>query len=94
MVDLRFGSSDLIVDKSLGQTILTGLILHSMPDARIAWLQRSPEDVALSCFRTYFTAGLAWTCSLTDIADYMRIEDQMLAHWREIFPDRILARSL
>jgi len=90
LVDLRFGSSDLIVDKSLGQTLLTGLILHSMPDARIAWLQRNPQDVALSCFRTYFTAGLAWTCSLTDIADYMRIEDQMLAHWREIFPDRIL----
>jgi tetratricopeptide (TPR) repeat protein len=90
LLDLRFRSSSLVVDKSLGQSALTGLILHSMPDARIAWLQRNPEDVALSCFRTYFTAGLAWTCSLTDIADYMRIEERMLAHWRALFPDRIL----
>lgn len=90
LLDMRFRSSELVVDKSLGQTMLTGLILHSMPDARIAWLQRNPEDIALSCFRTYFTAGLAWTCSLTDIADYMRLEDQMLAHWQSIFGDRIL----
>jgi tetratricopeptide (TPR) repeat protein len=91
LLDLRFSSSNLVVDKSLGQTLLTGLMLHSMPDARVAWLRRSPDDVALSCFRTYFTAGLAWTCSLTDIADYMRAEDQMFEHWRAMFPDRILA---
>jgi hypothetical protein len=61
-----------------------------MPEARIAWLRRSPDDVALSCFRTFFTQGLSWTCSLTDIADYMRMEDRLLAHWRSVFPDRIL----
>jgi tetratricopeptide (TPR) repeat protein len=90
LLDLRFRSKDLVVDKSLGQTMLLGLLLHAMPDARVAWMQRDPSDVALSCFRTYFTAGLAWTCSLTDIADYMRIEERMLAHWRALFPDRIL----
>jgi hypothetical protein len=90
LVDLRFRSSALVVDKSLGQTLLTGLLLHSMPDARIAWLRRSADDVALSCFRTYFTQGLSWTCSLTDIADYMRMEDRLFDHWRSIFRDRIL----
>jgi len=88
LVDIRFRSKALVVDKSLGQTMLMGLLLHAMPDARIAWLRRNPEDVALSCFRTYFT-GLAWTCSLADIADYMRAEDRMLAHWLALFPDRI-----
>lgn len=90
LLDMRFRSKDLVVDKSLGQTMLMGLLLHTMPDARVAWLQRNPEDVALSCFRTYFTAGLAWTCALDDIANYMRLEDQMVAHWRAIFPDRIM----
>lgn len=90
LLDLRFRSRDLVVDKSLGQTQLLGFILHSMPDARVAWLQRNPEDVALSCFRTYFTAGLAWTCSLTDIADYMRLEQEMLEHWQAVFPERIM----
>lgn len=90
LVDVRFGSSKLVVDKSLGQSLLIGLILHSMPDARIAWLRRNPDDVAISCFRTYFPAGLAWTCSLTDMADYMRIEDRLFDHWTAIFPERIL----
>ena len=90
LLDMRFQSTSLVVDKSLGQSLLTGLILHSMPDARIAWLRRNAEDVALSCFRTYFTQGLAWTCSLTDIADYMKEEDRLLEHWRALYPERII----
>lgn len=90
LVDVHFRTKQLVVDKSLGQGLQIGLILHSMPDARIAWLRRSPDDVALSCFRTYFSAGLSWTCSLADIADYMRSEDRLFEHWCSIFPDRIL----
>ncbi|HEV2594867.1 MAG TPA: sulfotransferase [Sphingomicrobium sp.] len=90
LVDVHFRSSRLVVDKSLGQSLLIGLLLHSMPDARIAWLRRSPDDVALSCFRTFFTTGLNWTWSLTDIADYMRIEDELFEHWTTLFPERIL----
>lgn len=90
LVDVHFRSPELVVDKSLGQGLVIGLLLHSMPEARIAWLRRSPEDVAFSCFKTYFTTGLKWTCSLTDIADYMRAEERLFDHWRSVFPDRIL----
>lgn len=90
LVDVHFQSSKLVVDKSLGQSLLIGLMLHAVPDARIAWLRRSPEDVALSCFRTHFSTGLNWTWSLTDIADYMRIEDRLFEHWRALFPESIL----
>lgn len=90
LMDVHFRSSDLVVDKSLGQSLVIGLMLHSIPSARIAWLRRNPDDVALSCFRTYFSTGLPWTYSLTDIADYMRAEDKLFAHWSAVFPDRIL----
>lgn len=90
LVDVHFQSKGLVVDKSLGQSLLTGLLLHALPDSRIAWLRRSPEDVALSCFRTFFTTGLRWSWSLTDIADYMRIEDELFEHWSTMFPERIL----
>ena len=90
LVGLRFRSSKRIVDKSLGQSLLIGRMLHALPDARMAWLRRSPEDVALSCFATCFTTGLPWTWSLTDIADAMRVEDSLFDHWRAVFPDRIL----
>ncbi len=89
-IDMRFRSSGFVVDKSLGQSVLMGLMLHALPSARIAWLRRSPEDAALSCFRTFFATGLNWTCSLQDIADYMRVEDRLLTHWKSVFPDRIL----
>ena len=89
-IDMRFQSPGLVVDKSLGQSHLVGLLLHALPDARIAWLRRSPEDIALSCFRTHFATGLGWTWSLTDIADHMRADDRLFNHWRSLFPDRIL----
>jgi len=90
LVDRRFGSRELVVDKSLGQSLITGHILHTMPHARIAWLRRSPQDVALSCFSTFFATGLPWTWSLTDIAAFMRLEDRLYEHWQSVFPDRIL----
>ena len=90
LLDQHFQAPGLVVDKSLGQSLIIGLILHALPDARIAWLRRAPEDVALSCFRTYFATGLPWTWSLTDIADHMRAEDRLFEHWRALFPERIL----
>lgn len=89
-LNARFRSKGLVVDKSLGEALLVGLRLHAIPDARVAWLRRSPDDVALSCFATYFATGLNWTFSLDDIADYMRAEDRLFAHWQQTFPDRIL----
>ena len=90
LLNMRFRTPGLVVDKSLGQSLLTGLLLHCLPEARIAWLRRSPEDVAISCLRTPFAGGLRWTASLADIADHMRIDDRLFAHWRALFGDRIL----
>lgn len=87
-IDMRFPVPGLVVDKSLGQTVLLGLLLHSLPDARVVWLRRRPEDVALSCFRTFFT-NIRWSWSLADIGHHFRIEDDLIAHWRALFPDRI-----
>jgi hypothetical protein len=67
-----------------------GLLLHTLPDAKVIWLRRNPEDAALSCFRSYFTSQLAWTWSLADIGRFFRIEDPLHAHWVENFPERIL----
>jgi len=90
LIDQRFRSHGLIVDKSLSQALFTGLMLHSLPDARIVWMRRSAEDVALSCFRTFFATGIPWSWSLTDIADAMRVEDRLFEHWSALFPERIL----
>ena len=86
----RFPQEGLVVDKTLGQTLQLGLLLHAMPAAKVVWMRRDPEDVALSSFRTFFVSHLNWSWSLEDIAHYMRLEDELHQHWVSLFPDQIL----
>ncbi|MGN6209808.1 sulfotransferase [Asticcacaulis sp.] len=86
----QFGTGKRIVDKSLNQSRFLGLLMHSFPQARMIWLRRKPEDNALSIFRTHFRQTLPWSWSLSDIAEYMRVEDALYAHWTALFSDRIL----
>ena len=90
MLQARFGSGGLVVDKTLSQSWTMGLLLHTMPDARVVWLRRRAEDVALSAYRTYFTSPVSWSWSLEDIAHQMKLEDRLHAHWTEVFPQSIL----
>lgn len=86
----RFGANGLIVDKSLVQSHVMGLLLHMLPDARVVWMRRDPEDSAWSIFRNFFTRSVPWGWDLEDIAHFMRLEDRLHAHWTEVFEDRIL----
>lgn len=90
LLEERFRTDRLVVDKTLGQSRFMGLLLHVLPGARVVWMRRDPEDTALSCFRTYFTAGVPWSWSLDDIGRYFRIEDRLHAHWSAMFPEQIL----
>ena len=91
MLDQRFGRAGRIVDKTLNHSRFLGLILHSLPASHVIWLRRDPEDVAISCFRSYFGTGtIPWSWSLADIAWQFRLEDALHAHWSRVFPERIL----
>jgi tetratricopeptide (TPR) repeat protein len=90
LLDERFGPTGRVVDKTLNHTRFVGLIHHVLPNAKFVWLRRAPGDVALSCFRSHFAAGLDWTWSLADIGRHMGDEDRLYAHWTSLFPDAIL----
>lgn len=87
----RFGPDGRVIDKTLNQSRLMGLLLHMLPNARVVWLRRSPEDNALSIFRTHFRDSLPWTWSLSGIAGHMRGEDALYQLWMRLFGDRILS---
>ena len=91
LLKMRFGTRKLVVDKTLGHSHFMGLLLHTLPNARVVWMRRDPEDTALSCFRTFFTSGVPWSWSLEDIGRFFRLEDRLHAHWSAMFPDRILS---
>ncbi|MES1199458.1 MAG: sulfotransferase [Pseudomonadota bacterium] len=92
MLDQRFGPrGGRIVDKTLNHSRFMGLILHTLPKAKVVWLRRNPEDAAISCFRSYFgTSTVPWSWSLADIGRHFRQEDALHAHWTAFYPDRIL----
>lgn len=91
MLEMRFSTSALVVDKTLGHSHFMGLLMHMLPGARVVWMRRDPEDTALSCFRTYFTSSVPWSWSLEDIGHFFRLEDRLHAHWSMVFPERVLS---
>lgn len=91
MLAMRLAPHGRIIDKTLNQSHFLGLLMHMLPQARVLWLRRDPEDTALSCFKTFFAGDVRWGWSLEDIGEYFRIEDRLFAHWMALFPGRVLA---
>ncbi len=91
IVTERFGPSGVVIDSTLNQSHLMGLLLHMLPKARVVWVRRAPEDNALSIFRTHFRKSLPWSWSLETIAGHMRGEDRLYQRWTRLFGDRILS---
>ena len=90
MLAMRFRTPSLVVDKTLTQSQLMGLILHAMPACPIIWVRRRREDVALSCFRTFFTSPLPWCWDFASIGHFIAVEDALYEHWRDVGGSRIL----
>ena len=90
-LDERFGPAGRVVDKSVDTSRYLGLVAALLPEAPLVWITRDPLDRAWSCFRTNFVGGaLPWSYDLEDIAAHFRLEDQLLAQWREILGPRLL----
>lgn len=90
MLRMRFRTSSLVVDKSLTQSLIMGLIKHAMPACPVIWMRRDTADVAISCYRTLFTSPLAWCWTFKDMGHFFAVEDALFNHWRGLFGERIL----
>lgn len=90
MISERFPEGHLIVDKTLNQSMLMGLILHCLPDARVIWMRRNAADNALSAYTAYFTSAIPWSWCLKDMASHFKLEDRLFSHWKSLYPDRIM----
>lgn len=86
----RFGAAGRVVDKSLNSSRMLGLIDGILPDSPIVWVRRDPLDCAWSCFRTHFDTGAHWSLDLADLADHMRLEDDLHARWAERLGQKLL----
>jgi len=90
-LDELFPASSRIVDKTVTTSRFLGLAAALLPEAPLIWITRDPLDRAWSCFRTNFSgSAMPWSYDQADIAFHFRLEDQLLAQWREILGARLL----
>ncbi|MBX7535119.1 sulfotransferase [Qipengyuania sp. GH1] len=90
LVEQRGLQSDRkIIDKSLDSSRFMGILLSSLPEAKVVWIRRNARSCAWSNFRTNIVTGADWSHSPTDIAHHFKIEDALFDFWIEKAPQRI-----
>ena len=80
----------LFIDKMPNNFRHLGLIRLMLPNARIIDARREPMACCFSNLKQLFAKGQEFTYSNEDIARYYRTYLQLMQHWDEVLPGRIL----
>jgi hypothetical protein len=78
------------IDKMPNNFRHLGLIRLILPNARIIDARREPMACCFSNLKQLFAAGQEFTYSIEDIARYYRTYLELMEHWNEVLPGRIL----
>ncbi|MCH8930257.1 MAG: tetratricopeptide repeat protein [Proteobacteria bacterium] len=79
-----------ITDKLPFNYTLAGIIQLMLPKARIIHCRRNPLDTCVSCFTTSFASDRGFTRDLHELGGTYRTYQDLMAHWHEVMPGRIL----
>lgn len=88
------GGKPHFVDKLPHNFLYAGFIARALPKASIICLRRSPMDTCLSNFRQLFAQESPYydySFNLLDTGRYYILFDRLMAHWKTMFPGRILS---
>jgi len=78
------------IDKMPNNFRHIGLIHLMLPNARIIDARREPMACCFSNFKQLFAHGQEFTYSLQDIGRYYRSYVELMRHWDEVLPGRVL----
>lgn len=87
------GSRPHFTDKLPHNFLYLGYIACALPNAKIICVRRHPLDTCLSNFRQLFAPEspyFDYSYDLRDIGYYYILFDRLMAHWKTVFPGRIL----
>jgi len=84
------GDAQRVTDKMPTNFWHLGLIAMLFPNARIIHCRRNAMDVCLSCYFQNFRRRLSFAYDLTSLGTYYRRYEQIMAHWREVLPVKML----
>lgn len=81
----------IIIDKMLGNFSWAGLILLSVPGAKIIHCRRNPVDTCLSCYSKRFANLQVYSYNQKELGEFYRAYEDLMAHWRSVLPkDRFI----
>lgn len=80
------GDAPVVTDKLPDNYLLVGLAARLLPNLRVVWCRRSPEDTCLSCFFQDFGPRLPYTRRLDWLGRRYRDHERMRHHWRRTLP--------
>ncbi|MGF6937395.1 hypothetical protein OKW41_006557 [Paraburkholderia sp. UCT70] len=75
-----------LVDKMPANFLRAGLIPLVLPGARIIHARRKPVDTCLSCYTKPFAGDQPFAYELTELGEYSRYYERLMAHWRSALP--------
>jgi tetratricopeptide (TPR) repeat protein len=78
------------IDKMPNNFRHIGLIHLILPNAKIIDARRNSMACCFSNFKQLFAAGQEFTYGLEDIARYYRTYVELMAHWDEVLPGKVL----
>ena len=84
------GHTPRFIDKRPLNFASIGAISRSLPNAGIVHVRRTPMDACYSIFKFLFGDAYPWSYDLGDIARYYAGYRQLMDHWREVLPGRVI----
>jgi tetratricopeptide (TPR) repeat protein len=78
----------VVVDKMPGNFRFVNLLLAAFPEARVVNMKRNPVATCWSMYKRLLN-GNGFTNDLQDLGEYYVLYDELMADWRERFPERV-----
>lgn len=90
-VSWRVGGKKWFTDKHPGNLLFSGLILRSLPEARVIHVRRDAADTCFSNMKELFARHYyEYSYGMTDVADYYLRYDRLLRQVQRFAPGRVL----
>ena len=67
-----------------------GFLHLVLPNAKVIDARRHPLDSCIGCFKQLFAQGQTFTYDLFDLGEYYKTYVQLMNHWDEVIPGKVL----
>lgn len=80
------GDAAVVTDKLPDNYLLVGLAVRLLPNVKVVWCRRSPEDTCLSCYFQDFGPRLPYTRQLGWLGRRYQDHERIARHWQRVLP--------